>query len=68
MLSMKMEIDYFLKYENCVIYTKDKSLPISSEYFIWSCDELIARGRESKYYFIDGTWHMTKGYSQLLII
>ena len=56
------------KYETCVIYTKDKSLPISSEYFIWSCDELIARGRESRYYFIDGTWHMPKGYSQLLII
>ena len=29
---------------------------------------MIARGRESFYFFIDGTWYRPKGYAQLLII
>lgn len=35
------------KYEHFILYTKDKSNPIETEYFIWSCIAMIARGRES---------------------
>ena len=37
-------------YENCLIYIKEKSLPLQSEYFIWGCDEIIARARESFFF------------------
>ena len=56
------------KYETCNIYTSTNSNPIQSEYFIWSHDILIARGRESHHFFCDGAFHNPKGYIQILII
>ena len=56
------------KHENLIIYTSENSKPIQSEYFIWSSDDMIARARESHHYFIDATWHIPKGFNQLLIV
>lgn len=56
------------KYEHFVMYTKDKMSPVETEYFIWSSNAMISRGRKSLYYYIAGTFHRPKPYSQLLII
>ena len=40
----------------------------SSEYFIWSTNQIIARERLSKHLFIDATFHHPIEYQQLLII
>ena len=56
------------EYNNSSIFTSNKKNPIPSEYFIWSSDQMIARGRISKHLFIDGTFHHPVGFSQLLII
>ena len=56
--------DVFKLESRYVIYKKDKSRPIESEYYIWSHDSMIARGRESFYYFFDGTFTKPKGFSK----
>ena len=56
------------EYNNCAIYTSHKKYPISSEYFIWSTGQIIARARMTKHLFIDATFHHPIGYEQLLII
>ena len=56
------------EYNNSAIYTSNKKYPISSEYFIWSSSQIIARARTTKHLFIDATFHHPIGYGQLLII
>ena len=56
------------EYNNVGIFTSNKKLPIPSEYFIWSSNQIIARSRLSNHLFIDGTFHHPEKYSQLLII
>ena len=56
------------EYNNSAIYTSNKKYPISSEYFIWSSSQIIARARSTKHLFIDATFHHPIGYGQLLII
>ena len=41
---------------------------ISSEFFIWTSDQMVARARVSNHLFIDGTFHHHKNFEQLLII
>ena len=55
-------------YTNTVIYTSNKKNPLSSEYFIWTTNQIIARIRNSLHFFVDATFHHPQGYSQLLII
>ena len=56
------------KYSYFLSETDKKSQRKISEYAIWSNDFLIAHMRESKYYFIDGTWYKPPGMVQILII
>ena len=56
------------EYNNSAIYTSDKKIPISSEYFIWSSSQIKARARNTLHLFIDATFHHPIGYGQLLII
>ena len=55
-------------YTNTIIYTSNKKNPISAEYFIWTSDQIIARIRKCKHFFIDSTFHHPKNYTQLMII
>ena len=45
-----------------------KNPPFSSEYFIWSTNQIIARAYITNHLFIDGTFHHPINYAQLLII
>ena len=56
------------EYNNSALFTSNKKSPVSSEYFIWSCNQMIARARVSKHLYIDGAFHHPIGYSQMLII
>jgi hypothetical protein len=62
------ELIFFCEYNNCAIYTSNKKYPISSEYFIWSSSQIIARARNTLHLFIDATFHHPVGYGKLLII
>ena len=55
-------------HRNIVIYLQNKKKELTSEYFIWSHDQIISRARISNNFFIDGTFHTVPGFSQLLII
>ena len=55
-------------YKYFLIECKNKNKRIPSEYAIWTSDLLIGHIRQSKYYFIDGTWYKPPGMVQILII
>jgi hypothetical protein len=55
-------------YRNPIIYVPNKKHSITSENFIWSHDQLISRARVEKNFYIDGTFHHPKYFSQILII
>ena len=55
-------------HRNPILYVSNKKNQILSEYFIWSHNQIIARARLSKHFFVDGTFHHPSGYEQLLII
>ena len=55
-------------YSYFLIETYNKKECVQCEYAIWSSDLLIAHMRESRFFFIDATWHQPHGFQQLLII
>jgi len=55
-------------HRNPILYLPNKKHPITSEYFIWSHDQLISRAKVAKNFYIDGTFHHPKNFSRILII
>ena len=50
---------------NTIIYLSNKKNPIPSEFYIWSCNNMISRERASNHYFIDATFNHPKDFSEL---
>ena len=64
-------------YDNKLILRDYRVIPINEnnkissaeyEYIIWGNNENILRMRQSKHFFIDGTFHHPEGFTQLLIL
>ena len=55
-------------YRNIPIKENEKLSTSEYEYIIWGNNENISRMRQSKNFFIDGTFHHPQEFKQLLVI